>query len=223
MQAAVGDRALVHPGAKDGADRAPKLRVRVLRKILAELFLHARLVTLDKLLPIAGVEVGVEHVAVAVLMLVEQFFEVVRVNSQHHVRIHGDEAAIGVIGEAGVAGFLRERGDGRIVEPEIEHGVHHARHRGARSGAHRHQQRIRRVAEGLAGNLADMIERCLDLSLELGRIGLAVAVEISADVRGDGEAGRYRQTEIGHLGEICALAAEEIAQAGFALGPAVAE
>jgi hypothetical protein len=41
------------------------------------------------------------------------------------------------------------------------------------------------------------------------RIAPAVGVEIGADLGGDGEAGRHRQAEIGHLGEVGALAAEQ--------------
>ena len=143
--------------------------------------------------------------------------------AEHHVRIHGDEAAIAVIGEAAIAGEFGERFDGLVVEAEIEHGVHHARHRGAAAGADRHQQRIFGIAERLAGQLADMIQRLLDLRLQFRRIGFVVRVEIGADRGRNGEAGRHRQAEIGHFGEIGALAAEQIAQARFALGLAVAE
>ena len=143
--------------------------------------------------------------------------------AEHHVRIHRDEAAIAVIGEAAIAGEFGERFDRLVVEAEIEHGIHHARHRGAAAGADRHQQRIFGIAERLAGQLADMVQRLLDLRLQFRRIGFVVRVEIGADRGRDGEAGRHRQAEIGHFGEVGALAAEQIAQARFALGLAVAE
>ncbi len=143
--------------------------------------------------------------------------------AEHHVRIHGDEAAIAVIGEAAIARQFRQRFHGLVVEAEIEHGVHHARHRGAGAGAHRDEQRILGIAEHLAGQLADMVERLLDLRLQFLRVGLVVRVEIGADRGRDGEAGRHRQAEIGHLGEVGALAAEQIAHLRFALGLAVAE
>ena len=143
--------------------------------------------------------------------------------AEHHVGIHGDEAAIAVIGEAAIAGHFRQRLDRLVVEAEIEHGIHHARHRGAAAGAHRDQQRIFGIAERLAGQLADMVERLFDLRLQFLRIGFVVRVEIGADRGRNGEAGRHRQAEIGHLGEIGALAAQQIAQARFAFGLAVAE
>ena len=141
-------------------------------------------------------------------------------DAEHDVGIHGDEAAIAVIGEAAVAGFLRQRLDGLVVEAEIEHGIHHARHRGARAGAHRHQQRIVLVAEGLAG---DACRRAPAPSRPAPRRSfgycLLLRVVVSADVGGDGEARRHRQAEIGHFGKTRALAAQQIAHVGLCPRP----
>ncbi len=112
MQAAIGDGALVHPGAEHRADRAPQLLLRVLRERLAVLLLDPLLVAGDELDPVVGGEIGVERVAVPVLVVVENFLEVVVVDAEHHVGIHRDEAAVGIVGEAPVAGFLRQRLDG---------------------------------------------------------------------------------------------------------------
>ena len=143
--------------------------------------------------------------------------------AEHDIRIHRDEAAIAVIGETAIARQFRQRFHGLVVEAEIEHGIHHARHRGAAAGAHRNQQRIFGIAERLAGQLADMVQRLFDLRLQGRGIGFFVRVEIGADRGRNGEAGRHRQAEIGHLGEVGALAAEQIAQASFAFGLAVAK
>ena len=183
----------------------------------------ALLVALDQLGPVVGGEIGVERVAVALLVVVEHFLEVIVADAEHHVGIHGDEAPVAVIGEAPVAGFLRQRLDGLVVEAEIEHGVHHARHRGARARAHRDQQRVGPVAEFLAGDAADLGERLLDLAAQFLRILLVVRVVVGADLGGDGEAGRHRQAEIRHLGEAGALAAEQVAHVGAAFGAAAAE
>ena len=223
VQPAIGHRARVHPGRKHRADRAPQLLVRILREILAGLARHRFLVAADQFDPVVAGEIGVERVALAVLEGVEDVLEMMMLEAEHHVRIHGDEAAIAVIGEAAIAGQFGERFDGLVVEAEIEHGVHHARHRGAAAGAHRHQQRILGIAERLAGELADMVERLFDLRLQRRRIGFVVGVEIGADRGRNREAGRHRQAEIGHFGEVGALAAEQVAQARFALGLAVAE
>ena len=166
VQAAVGVGALVHPGAEHRADRAPQLLVRVLRERLAAFLLQALLVALDQFGPIVGGKIGVERVALPLLVVVEQFLEMLVADAEHHVGIHGDEAPVAVIGEAAVAGFLRQRLDRLVVEAEIEHGVHHAGHRGAGAGAHRHQQRVALVAENLAGDAADLGQRLLDLGAQ---------------------------------------------------------
>ncbi len=223
MQPAIGHRARVHPGRKHRADRAPQLVMGILREIRTRFARHGILVAADQFDPVVAGEIGVERIALAVLEGVEDVFEVRMLKAQHHVGVHGDEAAVAVVGEAAVAGQFGQRLDRLVVEAEIEHGVHHARHRGTAAGAHRNQQRIFRVAERLAGQFADMVQRLFDLRLQCRGIGFAVRVEIGADRGRNGEAGRHRQSEVGHFGEIGALAAQQIAKAGFALGLAVAE
>ena len=223
VQPPVGHRARVHPGGKHRADRAPQLGVRILREISAGFARHRILVAADQIDPVVAGEVGVERIALAVLEGIENVLEVMMLEAEHHIGIHRDEAAVAVIGKAAIARHFGQRLDRPVVEAEIEHGIHHAGHRGAAAGTHRNQQRIFGVAEGLAGQPADMLQRLFDLRLQLLRIGFVVRVEISADRGRNGEAGRHRQAQIGHLGEIGALAAQQIAQARFALGLAVAK
>jgi hypothetical protein len=85
------------------------------------------------------------------------------------------------------------------------------------------EQRIFAIAEFLAGDAADFLERGLDLRLEALRIGFAVLVKMGAEFGGDGEAGRHRQAEMRHLGETRALAAEKVAHAGAGFRFAAAE
>ena len=66
-------------------------------------------------------------------------------------------------------------------------------------------------------------DRGVDLGPQGVRIGAAVVVVVGADLGGDGEAGGNREAEVRHLGEVRALAAEEIAHGALALGLAVAE
>ena len=223
VQAPIGDRALVHPGAEHRGYRPPQLLVRILRERLVVLLREPLLVALHERDPVIGRQIGVERVAVPVLVVVEDFLEVVVAEAEHHVGIHRDEATIGIVGEAWIARLARQRRDRLVVEAEVEHGVHHARHRRARARAHRDQERICAVAESLAGDTADLEQRGVDLRAQPIGITLVVGVELRADVSRDGEAGRHRQAEIGHLGEARALAAEEVAHAGPALGLAVAE
>src|SRR5207237_2562552 len=111
-----GDRTLVHPGAEYGGDRTTQLRVYILRERLSELFFDPLLVTGYKLHPVICRQVGIERVAVSVLMIVENFLEMVMRQAEHHVGIHGDEAAIGIVGEAPIIRALGKRFDGLVVE-----------------------------------------------------------------------------------------------------------
>ena len=74
-----------------------------------------------------------------------------------------------------------------------------------------------------ADRLADLGERRLDLLLEAVRQLAAVGVVGGADLGGDGEARRHRQAEARHLGEVGALAAQQVLHVGRAVGLAGAE
>jgi hypothetical protein len=62
------------------------------------------------------------------LDLVEGGLEVLVLDAHDDIAEHVDQAAVGVVGEAAVAGLLGEALDGLVVEPEVEDGVHHAGH-----------------------------------------------------------------------------------------------
>ncbi len=223
VQPAIGVGARVHPRAEHRADRAPELVARVLRERIALLLADALLVARDDVDPVVGGQLGVERHAGARLVVLENVLEVVVFDVEHHVGIHLDEAAVGVVGEAPVAGLLRQRLDGLVVEAEVEHGVHHAGHRRAGSGTDGDQQRIGAVAELAPGDFRDVSETGVDLLRQVLRIGLLAGVVVGADRGGDGEARRHRQAEVGHLGEVGALAAEQVLHAGAALRLAAAE
>ena len=118
---------------------------------------------------------------------------------------------------------LREPLDGRVVEPEVEDGVEHPGHRLAGAGAHRDEQRVLVVAEPLARVLLQALERLRDL---VGHpVGLFLAGLHVGDARlgGDREAGRdaVGAEHAGHLRDVGALAAEQVAHVLRALGEVV--
>ena len=118
---------------------------------------------------------------------------------------------------------LREALDGGVVEPEVEDGVEHPGHRLAGAGADRDQQRVLVVAELLAGVLLQALERLGDL------VGHAVGLLLAglhvgdAGLGGDREAGRdaVGAEHAGHLRDVGALAAEQVAHVLRALGEVV--
>src|SRR6185503_9925925 len=84
-------------------------------------------------------------------------------------------------------------------------------------------QRIGGIAEFPPDRFLDLGEAGFDLLGQILRVALIVGIEIGADFGGDGEARRHRQAEACHLGEVRALAAEEIAHVGAAFRGAAAE
>ena len=145
------------------------------------------------------------------------------VHVEDHVRIHLDEAAVGIIGETLVAGAARQRLDRPVGQAEIEDGIHHARHRGPRPRTHRDQERIVLVPEDMSGDLPGLRERGGDRGFELGRIGLAVIVEIGTDLGRYGEPRRDGKAEIGHFRQVGAFAPQQIAHLARAFGRAITE
>src|SRR6266478_702131 len=208
-----------------GADRAPELAQGILGKRFAQLLFHLGLVSLDQLLPILRPQFGVEADAAIFLVEFQQFLEMMMVDAQHYMAVHLDEAAIAVIGEAGIAGAFGKPCCRLVVEAEIENGIHHAGHGDPGSRAHRNEQRIVGIAEFAPNLRLDRAERRFYVAFKSGRIGLGVLIEIGADLGGNGEPGRHRQAEIGHLRQIGALAPEQVFHfrppVGFALAEAI--
>src|SRR5574340_719047 len=66
---------------------------------------------------------------------------------QSHRGEHHDEAAVGVVDEAGIVRQLDESLSRRVVEAEVEDSVHHAGHGHLGAGAHRDEPGGLRVAK----------------------------------------------------------------------------
>ena len=145
------------------------------------------------------------------------------VDAEHDGAVHLDEAAIAVPGEAWIARRGFQALHRAVVEAEVEHGVHHAGHRHPRAGTDGNQQRLLRIAETQADRLLHEGQGGAHLAVELVRVSPVVLVERGANFGGDGEAGRNRQADAGHLREVGALAAQEVAHVGAALVAAGAE
>ncbi len=147
-------------------------------------------------------------------------------HSHDHVAVHLDEAAVGVVGKPGVAGGGGESLHGLVVQTQIQDRVHHARHAVAGTRANAHQQRVLEVAKLLPRLLFHEFHGGGDLLLEALRKLLAVLVVVDADLGGDREARGHRQADLGHLGEVGPLAAEQRLHRAVAvalLGPEVVD
>ena len=221
--AAVDVRARVVPAAEDGLDGLDELLLRVVREVLAERVAVLGLELAGERLEVLRRQLHVELHALLLLHLVDELLEVLLADLHHDVGEHLDEAAVAVPRPARVLRLLREGVDDGLVEAEVEDRVHHARHRRARAGAHGDEERVLRVAELLAGGLLQLADVLLHLAHDVIADLPPVVVVARARLGRNREALRHRQPQVGHLREVRALAAEEVAHVGVAFRLARAE
>ena len=201
-------RALARPGIEDRLDGQLELLVGVLRERAPGLFLHHLQEQLADLAQVGGAQAHVDLDAGAALDGLEMLVETVLVDAQRDLAEQLDEAAVGVVAEALVAGQADQSLQGGLVEAQVEDGIHHAGHGQGRARAHRDQQRIAVPAELLAGLLLQQLDVAQHLLHQLLRQDFPLQI-FEAGLRGDDETRRYVQANLGHLAEIGALAAEE--------------
>ena len=216
---AIEDGALGVPGSEDCLLRETKLEDRVggedglavdldLGVLLDVDVVGEDLLELgDEVLEVVSVELGVELHALLRLLGVDDVLEELAGNAHDDVREHLDEAAIGVVGKAGVTGLLDETLDRVVVETEVEDRVHHAGHgeRGARADGD--EQRVVLVAELLAHALLEILAVLVDLVEDALRPDVASAGVSDTGLAADGKSRRNGETDVGHLREVRALAA----------------
>ena len=206
---AVGDGPGPVPAAEDGLDGAAQLVRRVLGERLAGVALDDLLVGVDQVAQQLGGHLGVRGGAGQLLGRVEEGVELLARELEHDAPVHGDEAAVGVEGEALVAGLLGQTLDRAVVEAEVEDGVHHAGHGELGPRAHRDEQRVVGVADRPCpwpspGGSGPRPPRRRGPWATPGHVG-------PAGVGRDGEPGGTGRLEYRrHLGQVGALAAQEV-------------
>ena len=212
----------VIPAAEHGLDGAQQLLLGIGGEVLADLCLILGLELAGQLLQVLSGELHVLGDALPGLHLVDELLEILLAHLHDHVGVHLDEAAIAVPGPAGVVGLLGDDVHHVLIEAQVQDGVHHAGHGGAGAGADGDQQGILMIAELLAGDLLHL----LDVFHDLGHDGVvdlaAIFIILGAGLGGDGEALGDGQADVGHLGQIGALTAQQLAHLGVALGKEIA-
>jgi len=129
---------------------------------------------------------------------------------------HLQEASVGVKRKTPVPCVHGEPFDSLVVQAKVEDRVHHSWHRYGRARANRHEQRVPRITEALAGLLLEPPNVLRNLKFEtLGQV--ACAHVRPASVSRDGESGGHGQPHQGHLSESNPLPAEQLSPpiAGF--------
>ncbi len=222
LLAAVELGAVAVPGVEDRHYGEVHLLARVLREVAAGLLGDDGLELLHEALEVARVEVDVGGDALGPLGLLQRLLEEVAVDAQDGLAEHLDEATVRVPGEPLVARLGGEAGHGLVGEADVQDGVHHARHGELGAGADRDQQRVVGLAELLAHPLLEGLEVGGDLVAHRRRLGAALEVDL-AGLGGDREAGGHGQSEVGHLGEVGPLPAEQVLEVLVALGEVVDE
>ena len=165
--------------------------MRVFRKHASSGLAVDRLVAIHEVAQVVGGEVEVALGAALLLHLRDGRLEALAVDAHHHVAKHVDQAAIGVVGKAGVAGLAGEPFHHLAVKAEVEDRVHHAGHRLRGAGADRHEQRVFGVAERAVHRLLHVLQSAADLLVEARRPRLVVLHKVLARLGRDGEAGRH--------------------------------
>jgi len=99
VQLAIGDRALVVPGKKNGADGAPELLIRVLWEFFM-IISNNIIICSKKLLERGGRNLRVRFRAGAVAQRVQLVFELLLLDAENHVGVHLNETTVRVIREA---------------------------------------------------------------------------------------------------------------------------
>ena len=162
-----------------------------------------------ELLQVLSREVGVGRDAARVLHGRDGVLEQVAIKTHDDVGEHLDEAAVGVPCETGIFRLLDKAVDGLVVQTQVQNRVHHAGHGHRGAGTDGNQQRIFRVADFLADALFQ-VQTILVNGVERAFRPRVVGVRVlHARLARDGEPRRHRQTDVGHLGKVGALAAED--------------
>ena len=172
----------------------------------------------------SAVQIGVEMDALILLGDLERLLEQAVIEAEHDVGIHLDEAAIAVPGEARrrprrrrgprTVSSLRPRLRTVSIIPGIDTRAPERTETSSGSAA---------SPKLLPVDPLDMGDAVGDLGGERVAEALALVIIERAGRSRDGEAGRHRQADRGHFGEVRALAAEQLLIARLAVGDAAAE
>lgn len=167
------------------------------------------LVRLHQTGQVARVQPQVVRRAHVPLQILQRLIEQGAVDAHHRAAEHLDETAVRVPGEPLVTRGLRQALHRVVVQTDVQDRLHHPGHRIARARTHRHQQRIVPLTQPPPRGPLQRGQMVRDLTRQTGRFTTG-RQERAARFRGDDETGRHRQPQPGHLGQVGALAAQQV-------------
>ena len=210
------------PRVEHGIDGQVHLLVRLLGEVAPGVRADDLLETFSELVQVPGVQIKVVGGALGLLGLVDRVLERVPVDAEHGLAEHLDQPPVGVPGEPLVPGLLGEPVHGLVGDADVQDGVHHPWHGELGPGPDADQQRVGRVAELPAHGLLHPPQMLADLrGKPLG--DAAMFQVVTAGLGGDSEARRHGQADVGHLGKVRALAAQQVLQVLVAFAECVDE
>ena len=210
LEAPVVASTLAVPALEHGFDRVAQLLLGILGEVDARFLLDDPLERLDQLGEVRRRQFGIGCDSSGVTQLLELLLEQLAVDVEHDLAEHLHEPPVRVVGEPLVPGLLGQAADRAVVQAEVEDGVHHSRHRERRAGANGDEQRVGVVPEPLAHLPLERLEGDGDLVHQaVGEVIAAGHVRL-ARLGGDRESRRNGEAEVRHLGEVGALAAEQV-------------
>ncbi len=216
VHTAVVDGAGVIPGTEHSLDGFHQLGFGILGKFLALCVAVNFLVAANHFFQVFGVQVGILGGALLAFNIFQSVMEQALVHFHHHVGKHLDKAAVAVVSKALVVGEARKAFHSDIVKAQVKDSVHHTGHGGAGTGAHGYQERILHIAKLLAELFFSSFQRAIDFFLDFGSDGLAIVIITGAGFGGNGKALWYGQTDVSHLRQVSAFAAQQVAHGRIA-------
>ena len=223
VDAAVFRRLLGEPGVEHGVDREPELLPHVLRKGASRPLADDALEDIGELAQLGRRDLGIGLDAEAGLRRVELGVEDLAPHAQDHASEHHDKASIAVPREPLVARARSQTLDRRVVQAEIEDRLHHPGHGHAGPRADGDQEWTLGIAEAGVGGALEPLEILERLVPQLLGPFVRRPVVVGPGLGRDGESRGYRNPEVGHLGQLAALAAQEVPHEGGAFRAAPAE
>ena len=197
VEFAVGAGFGLAPGVEHGLHRAVELVGHVLRKRLARGLLVQRQKAAAEGAQLAEIEFALVP---ALGGFGQGLLEQVAGHARHHFTVGGDEPAVGIPHQAGVAGLAQQAGQGLLAQADVEQGFHHAGHGHGGTGAHRHDERVAHIAKAHAGEL---LQGWHAHGVQGHQAGLRVAGVVGADDQGRG----HGQPELGHFEQVVGFGA----------------
>jgi hypothetical protein len=173
-------------------------------------------------LQVSRVQLEVVADALGLLGSFDGVLEVLAIDAEDGLAEHLEQAAVGVPGEPVVAGLLGQALHGLVGQAYVQHGIHHARHGELPPGPDADQQRVGRIAELAANRCLQLIQVVRDFLVETFRSGASLQV-VTTRLGGNNESGRYREAEIGHLGQVGTLTAQQVLQILVTFGKVINE